>query len=38
MLEDIQEMIQHGATQEEIDEYIDYCQGWAEINQWNWES
>ena len=37
MLEDIQEMKAQGATQEEINAYIDFCEEWEEINADNWE-
>lgn len=37
MLEDIQEMKAQGATQEEIDDYIGFCEEWAEINTENWQ-
>lgn len=36
MLEDIQEMIANGATQDEINFFIDFYEEWEEINN-NWE-
>lgn len=37
MLEDIEEMKKHGASEEEIEAYIDFCAEWEEINKENWE-
>ena len=37
MLEDIEEMKKHGASEAEIEEYLNFCEEWAEINQENWE-
>lgn len=36
VLEDVQEMKTQGATQEEIEAYIDFCDEWEEINREEW--
>lgn len=36
-IEDIKDMLEQGATQSEIDFYLDYQEEWEEINQDNWE-
>lgn len=36
MFEYIEELQSHGATQEEIEAYIDFCDEWEEINREEW--
>lgn len=32
MLEDVEQMILNGATDEEVESYLDYCEEWRAIN------